>query len=633
MVSGHQRAVGIFSDRPRTASALQALQDAGFSMRDVSVIARDANHQSAIAGVAVDNHVGNHSQEGGVVGAVTGGALGGIAGLLVGLGVLTIPGIGPAVLAGEVAAILTTLVGGAAGAVAGGLAGALIGLGIPEHRAKRYSDRVAQGHYLVMLKGSDSELGKAERILGDLGIEDWGVYRQPHSNRHESSVLTQPLTQPHAGEHTNYSVAHAAQPGSAHYSSTPARGHISNAISQNEFERFNERIDRGEFRPHLAAESFNPYDQLDHPDNAVDSLVESSLEAEPHELSIDSENPYTHVDYLQNPHDVSQKRSHLHTHTHVGRDETSRSNVGSSEYVSSANGGLALHPQRQVDMPDVAAKDEPTRSEYNWVPPAHEEHYSQVHMPQFTTDVTPAILADEEPYSQAQMPKFTTDVTPRFAPVEPNPSTIDNAVDETRPPIQMPDFTAKAVASELDIAPSDLNLNDERRAIGRFSQRMQMESALRALQQTGFPMHRLSIAVREPDHVASEPQSNALAADQNCNSDSTNESAHPLQGASSVLSGLNRVPIPTIGNLLMIGSDSYRLMNAVYEQRVHTVAEALQQLGLATESVPLYERHLLEGAYLVTLQGDNQDVLQAASVLGQHGMRDWGVYDLHPSVR
>src|SRR6267154_333863 len=51
-------------------------------------------------------------------GAGIGGAMGGSAGLLAGLGLIAIPGLGPAVAAGWLAA---TAVGAAAGATAGGL--------------------------------------------------------------------------------------------------------------------------------------------------------------------------------------------------------------------------------------------------------------------------------------------------------------------------------------------------------------------------------------------------------------------------------------------------------------------------------------------------------------------------------
>ncbi|MGB5972369.1 MAG: general stress protein, partial [Nodosilinea sp.] len=125
MASQHRRAVGVFPNRPRTASALQALSDSGFVMGHVSIIAKDPERQNAIAGVEVEDEVSNQADTGGAVGAVTGGVLGGVTGLLVGLGTLAIPGIGPALLAGEAAVVLSTLAGGAAGAAAGGLVGAL----------------------------------------------------------------------------------------------------------------------------------------------------------------------------------------------------------------------------------------------------------------------------------------------------------------------------------------------------------------------------------------------------------------------------------------------------------------------------------------------------------------------------
>lgn len=176
MASQHRRAVGVFPDRPRTASALQALSDSGFAMNRVSIIAKDADRENAIAGVNVSAEASNQADTGGAVGAVTGGVLGGVTGLLVGLGTLVVPGIGPALLAGEAAVVISTLVGGAAGAAAGGLVGALVGMGIPEHRAKGYRDRVSQGNYLIMLKDTEPEIARAERTLKESGIEDWGVY-------------------------------------------------------------------------------------------------------------------------------------------------------------------------------------------------------------------------------------------------------------------------------------------------------------------------------------------------------------------------------------------------------------------------------------------------------------------------
>jgi hypothetical protein len=176
----HQRAVGVFSNRRDAEHALTELRDAGFNMNKVAVIAKDADRTGSIGGVDAQENVGNKADEGAAAGAVTGGILGGLTGLLVGLGTLAIPGVGPILLAGEIAtALATTAAGAGIGAAAGGLVGALIGLGIPEERARVYNDRISRGHYLVIVEGTELEIQRAESILRNRGIEEFGIYNAP----------------------------------------------------------------------------------------------------------------------------------------------------------------------------------------------------------------------------------------------------------------------------------------------------------------------------------------------------------------------------------------------------------------------------------------------------------------------
>lgn len=175
-----KRAIGTFASRLEAEHALNALSDSTFPMEKVSVIARDADRQDTVAGVEVQENLDNKSDEGAATGAVTGGVVGGGTGLLVGLGTLAIPGIGPILMAGAAAtALATTLAGTAIGAAAGSLVGALVGLGIPEDRAKVYGDRMAEGGYLVMVDGTESEVASAQIILHSKGIQDFGIYDVP----------------------------------------------------------------------------------------------------------------------------------------------------------------------------------------------------------------------------------------------------------------------------------------------------------------------------------------------------------------------------------------------------------------------------------------------------------------------
>ncbi|MBD1905773.1 general stress protein [Funiculus sociatus GB2-A5] len=172
-----KRAVGVFSSPQSAEYALNELKTSGFSMSQISIVARDRNGRDEIAGVDVRDNAGNQTGSGATAGALAGGAVGGFVGLLGALSALTIPGIGPVVAGGALASILgDALIGGAVGAATGGIVGALMGLGIPEEQAQVYNHRLSQGDYLVIVEGTQAEITKAESILGNQGIQHWGIY-------------------------------------------------------------------------------------------------------------------------------------------------------------------------------------------------------------------------------------------------------------------------------------------------------------------------------------------------------------------------------------------------------------------------------------------------------------------------
>ncbi len=145
--------VGVFHDKGRAESALRELKERGYE-RDISLIARDEEKDA----LSMENQDLTE-------GAFTGGALGGIAGLLAGTGALLIPGVGPIIAAGPIAATLT-------GVVTGGIAGSLVDYGIPEERREHFEEQVKQGGILLTLKASEERVEDAASVLRDHGAED-----------------------------------------------------------------------------------------------------------------------------------------------------------------------------------------------------------------------------------------------------------------------------------------------------------------------------------------------------------------------------------------------------------------------------------------------------------------------------
>ncbi|RXT28764.1 hypothetical protein B5P46_08325 [Rhizobium leguminosarum] len=147
---------GLFDDYSDARSAVSKLEAAGIPSNDISIVSNKAGR------IDRDNDVAEDAATGAGIGAAVGGA----GGLLTGLGLMAIPGVGPVVAAGWLAA---TAAGAVAGAVAGGAAGGLIGAltdsGVPEDDAHLYAEGVRRGGSLVTAKVDDARASEAQAIL------------------------------------------------------------------------------------------------------------------------------------------------------------------------------------------------------------------------------------------------------------------------------------------------------------------------------------------------------------------------------------------------------------------------------------------------------------------------------------
>jgi len=167
--------VGSFDSFDEAQKVLRELQQLGFARDDISVIANNSTGQyssqyasegkmsSGTSSAVSDTGAGT------ATGAAAGGVLGGAAGLVVGLMGLAIPGIGPIVAAGPIAAALA---GAGVGAVAGGLIGGLTGVGVSEDDASYYAESVRRGGALVTLRADDSRAEEAATLMRDHGAVD-----------------------------------------------------------------------------------------------------------------------------------------------------------------------------------------------------------------------------------------------------------------------------------------------------------------------------------------------------------------------------------------------------------------------------------------------------------------------------
>lgn len=178
VVSNQNRAIGVALNHQEVDSILEKLQSANFPLNQVSVIAKDLQPNDQFEGVETSDHLAGQSTENPTGLPADGVTTATWSTLLVGLTSLSIPGAGPILAAGTLGvSLITGLAGIGMGVVANNnLIQAFKNLGVPEEKARLYSDRLIQGNYLILLEGTEDEINRASQAFSQGGIHGWGVY-------------------------------------------------------------------------------------------------------------------------------------------------------------------------------------------------------------------------------------------------------------------------------------------------------------------------------------------------------------------------------------------------------------------------------------------------------------------------
>lgn len=146
--------IGVFDEQGNAEQALKQIKDAGISEDKISMVARDE-----------ENNDTGYMNQNLTNGTATGGALGGLAGLAASVGALAIPGIGPILAVGPIAA-------GLSGAAAGGIAGGLVDMGIPEERGNYYENEVKSGKILAAVETEEDKVNDIASHFRNNGASD-----------------------------------------------------------------------------------------------------------------------------------------------------------------------------------------------------------------------------------------------------------------------------------------------------------------------------------------------------------------------------------------------------------------------------------------------------------------------------
>jgi hypothetical protein len=175
----------LYNSYPDAQVAISKLEAAGVKHGDISVLASNADNWYKDDGKAKPSTFPDRDldrkddrAEAAGAGAGIGAAAGGAVGVLAGLGLLAIPGVGPIVAAGWLAA---TLAGAAAGGATGGIVGALTQSGVGKDEAEIYAEGLRRGGTVVSAKVADADASRLQAVMDSSGVSvaDRGVaYRK-----------------------------------------------------------------------------------------------------------------------------------------------------------------------------------------------------------------------------------------------------------------------------------------------------------------------------------------------------------------------------------------------------------------------------------------------------------------------
>jgi hypothetical protein len=152
--------VAVFQELIEVEQVVQELVDGGFSRDSISVVAHHAKCGPAIGPVPTLTSSGSLS---------TAAAVGGLGGFAAGMVALAIPGIGPILAAGPIAA---ELVAGGVGSVAGGVISWLKQTGVPGDDAGSFCEAVRRGGILLSVECPEARAFDAQQIIGEHRLID-----------------------------------------------------------------------------------------------------------------------------------------------------------------------------------------------------------------------------------------------------------------------------------------------------------------------------------------------------------------------------------------------------------------------------------------------------------------------------
>jgi len=194
-----------------------------------------------------------------------------------------------------------------------------------------------------------------------------------------------------------------------------------------------------------------------------------------------------------------------------------------------------------------------------------------------------------------------------------------------------------------------MTLINNKRAVGVFSSHEEVENALNELRDNGFDMNQVSVIAK---HTEDLNQRYRIGETQVQEPTETREISHETRvettrveegtktgieaggaigGLTGLLIGLGTLAIPGIGPIMLAGAAATAiattLAGGAIGAAVGGLIGGLVGLGIPEHRAQVYHDYVVDGDYLVIVDGTEAEILRAETIIKHTGMREWEVYE------
>ncbi len=171
------------------------------------------------------------------------------------------------------------------------------------------------------------------------------------------------------------------------------------------------------------------------------------------------------------------------------------------------------------------------------------------------------------------------------------------------------------------------------RALGTFKTRPEAEHAIAKLREGSFNMANVSLIAKHDmagDKIAGTDVDEAESAGRAAVAGT--QTGGVIGGVVGLLAGATALAIPGLGPVIAAGALgtvlSATVVGASAGASVGALGGALLGYGISNEEVSRYERAIEEGGYLLLIEGSDQKLRHAQSILKAAGIENYGEYSV-----